>query len=344
MAKFAFDRLACGAALALLAAGAAQATVKDGVDAWQAGNFPKAIAEWRGPADAGDADAQFNLAQAYKLGRGVPADMGQAQALYEKAARQGHEQAQANLGLILFQKGERAAAMPWLLKAADRGEPRAQYVVGTAHFNGDLAAKDWPRAYALMTRAAASGLPQAGKSLVEMDKYIPLGQRQQGMAIARELAAAETAADAAAPPPAAAPTRVASATPAVRPVPLPPAKTPPPPRPQSASAPASPPPPRPAPPPPAPKPAAAPAPKPAAASAAGGGWRVQLGAFGTQGAAEGAWGGFRSLAGFGGLRPSYAKAGAVTRLQAGPLADKAAATRACAAAKSAGKDCFPVAP
>ena len=175
-----------GGAAALLAS-AAGATVKDGVDAWQAGNYSRAIAQWRGPAEHGDADAQFNLAQAYKLGRGVPADMAQAQSWYEKAARQGHQQAEANLGLILFQSGDRRAAMPWIEKAAAAGEPRAEYVLGTALFNGDLAPKDWPRAYALMTRAAAAGLPPAANSLIQMDRYIPVDQRQQGLALARSL-------------------------------------------------------------------------------------------------------------------------------------------------------------
>ena len=31
--------------------------------------------------------------------------------------------------------------MPWIERAADRGDPRAQYVLGTALFNGDLIAR-----------------------------------------------------------------------------------------------------------------------------------------------------------------------------------------------------------
>ena len=57
----------------------ARADVKAGVDAWQAGDYRTAVDEWRPLAIAGDADAQFNLGQAYKLGRGVPADLAQAQ-------------------------------------------------------------------------------------------------------------------------------------------------------------------------------------------------------------------------------------------------------------------------
>ena len=45
-------------ALALMAmAGPAIADVKAGVDAWSRGDYDKAVAEWRKPAIAGDADA-----------------------------------------------------------------------------------------------------------------------------------------------------------------------------------------------------------------------------------------------------------------------------------------------
>ena len=295
---------ACAAAALLLGAGAALADVKKGVDAWHAGNYAAAVKEWRPLADAGDADAQFNIGQAYKLGRGVPADLRLARAWFEKAAHQGHSQAQANLGLILFQEGERKGAMPWIRKAADAGDPRAQYVLGTAMFNGDLVAKDWPRAYALMTRAAAQGLPQAATNLEQMDKFMPLQQRQQGIAFARQM---ETQAAAPAPRPA-------------RPAPATVARTPIPPSQPLRQA-------------------AAPAP------AAGGKWRIQLGAFGTSANAQRHWNMVRGkAAALGALQPQFVAAGAVTRLQAGPLASRAAADKACAAAKAAGSACFPVAP
>ena len=73
------------AAAALMAAPVA-ADVKQGVDAWSAGNFTQAVTEWQLPAENGDADALFNLAQAYRLGRGVPADINRARALYQQAA------------------------------------------------------------------------------------------------------------------------------------------------------------------------------------------------------------------------------------------------------------------
>ena len=192
--------------LALSMLGApARADVKDGVDAWQAGDYQTAVAEWRPLAIAGDADAQFNLGQAYKLGRGVPADLGQAEAWYRRAAKQGHLQAEDNLGLVLFTANRREEAMPFIARSAARGEPRAQYVLGTAHFNGDLAARDWPRAYALTKRASDAGLSIASARLVQLDNLIPLDQRQRGLAMIPDMERSEqrerlAAVSAAAPP------------------------------------------------------------------------------------------------------------------------------------------------
>ena len=166
---------------------AAYADVKSGVDAWERGEYAAAVAQWRPLAIAGDADAQFNLAQAYKLGRGVPVDLAQAEAWFRRAADQGHLQAEDNLGLVLFTANKREAAMPYITRAAARGEPRAQYVLGTAHFNGDLATRDWAMAYALTKRASDAGLQVASARLAQLDTLIPLEERQRGLALVPEL-------------------------------------------------------------------------------------------------------------------------------------------------------------
>ncbi len=188
-------RTAVSLALPLLAASMlaapAHADVKDGVDAWQRGDYQGAVAEWRPAALAGDADAQFNLGQAYKLGRGVPTDLAQAEAWYRRAAKQGHLQAEDNLGLVLFTANRRDEAMPFITRSAERGEPRAQYVLGTAHFNGDLAPRDLARAYALTKRASDAGLGIASARLAQLDSLIPLEQRQRGLAMLPEIEKSE---------------------------------------------------------------------------------------------------------------------------------------------------------
>src|SRR3954469_1688799 len=163
--------------------------VRSGIEAWQAGNYAVAIGNWRPLADRGDADAQYNIAQAYFLGRGVPQNSNLAEQWYERAARQGHEEAQANYGLLLFQKGRRREAMPWIEQAANRGDPRAQYVFGTALYNGDLVPADLPRGYAMMSRAAAAGLPAAVSQLAAMEPHISPEDRARGTQLASALPA-----------------------------------------------------------------------------------------------------------------------------------------------------------
>ncbi|WP_228726845.1 SPOR domain-containing protein [Novosphingobium aureum] len=178
-----------GVSLALLGAFPAMANVKDGVDAWSAGDYAGAVQEWEPLAENGDPDALFNLAQAYKLGRGVAEDRSKSLELYREAAVRGHVQAADNYGLALFQSGEREKAIPYLEASAGRGDPRAMYILGIAHFNGDLVAKDWTRAYAMMTLVRQAGLPQATGALAQMDEYIPLEQRQESVILAQRMAA-----------------------------------------------------------------------------------------------------------------------------------------------------------
>lgn len=271
--------------------------VKAGVDAWSKGDYDRAVAQWKGPAETGDADAQFNLAQAYKLGRGVPVDLARAADLYGRAAKKGHPQAADNYGLALFELGKKVEAAEWLDKSAMRGEPRAQFVLGTMFFNGDAVGKDWVRAYALVSRAASAGLPQASRTLTQMDQYIGVADKQKGIALARRYEAGkaepslitirETAAPAA---PAHAASPAAPLTTAAKPAPTP----------------------------------VNPATQPAVRD---GGWRVQLGAFGDAGNARNLW---AKLGGrFPGRQPYYVKAGSVTRLQVGPFTSQSEAAKAC---------------
>ena len=179
--------MAAGLVAILAFAAPLGATVRDGVDAWSRGDYAAAVAEWQAPAAAGDPDAMFNMGQAYRLGRGVPQDMDRAEQLYLAAAQAGHMQAADTYGLMLFQDGRREEALPYVLAASGRGDPRAQYLVGIAHFNGDLVTRDWERAYALLTLANGTGLPQAGPAIQQMDTHIPLDQRQAGVALSRQI-------------------------------------------------------------------------------------------------------------------------------------------------------------
>lgn len=340
--------LAFGAITGVAVPHGALADVKAGVDAWARGDFPRAVAEWKAPADAGDPDAQFNLGQAYKLGRGVPRDFTRAETLYASAAAKGHLQASDNYGLMLFQRGERAKAMPYIRAAAERGDARAQYIFGLALFNADGVEKDWLRAYAYVSMAQQAGLPQATGALAQMDQNIAMADRQKAVVLAGKLAAESEArrarqvaamdlggmpggaavSDGGAGPLPAPDVRASSRSPSVAAVekaasdaarvaarPATPAKaaTPPPAR-RAAATPSRP---------------------------ASGPWRVQLGAFGVAGNADALWARVKNrpeLAGHGKL---LVPAGKLTKLQAGGFGSQAEANAACARLKSAGFACVP---
>jgi TPR repeat protein len=295
-----------GALLGAVAAPLPAQSVKAGIEAWQRADYAAAVAIWRPLAEKGDADAAFNLGQAYRLGRGVPTNLGAAQTWFERAANKGHVDAQATLGLLLFQNGSQPEGLKWLKAAAEQGEPRALLVYGTALFNGDSVAQDPILGYAYISRAAAQGLAPAKDTLAQLDKLLPLEDRKKGLALAMAKAKA-------APPPG---SKTAKATKsAAKPVKNGEAK-----------------PAKPAPPAAEPKAALAPAP-------ASGNWRIQLGAFSQRGSAEALYKKVAGSAVLAGRQPYYVPAGAVTRLQVGPFASRAAAQAACSALKQA---CFPV--
>lgn len=370
--KLSFLAAFCGVALTVPSS--ARADSRAGVDAWTQGDFASAVKTWQTAAAQGDADAMFNLGQAYKLGKGVKQDLGQAEALFGRAAAQGHIQASDNYGLLLFQRGQRTQAVPFIRAAADRGDPRSQYLLGIGHFNGDIVEKDWIRAYALVSLAQQAGLPQAATALAQMDRHVPMAQRQQAVELASELSSqAETtrarqltAADLGSP--SASPATIAAA-PAIAARGVSPAQASDaagaasraigspatagadyarpapgsvsvwqglPPRVATADQ----------------TPPAAPRPAPAFARSnpgisqpaiiPGGAWRVQLGAFGQPGNADALWNRLKNRPELAGRPRLNVKAGSLTKLQAGGFASAAEARAACDRLSSAWQTCIAV--
>lgn len=282
-------------------------SVNAGIDAWQKADYAGAVAIWRPLADQGNADAQFNLGQAYRLGRGVPANLATAKLWLEKAANQGHVDAETTLGLLLFQNGDQAPALKWLKMAADQGEPRAMLIYGTALFNGDSVTQDPILGYAYVSRANAQGLPAAKDIVAQLDKLMNPDDRKKALEMAETLEKAAGRAMFNAKP-----ADTASAKPSK------PARSP-----KST------------------KPA--PEEKVAAASPgpASGAWRIQLGAFSQRSVAEATYRKVSGNAALAGRSPSYIPFGTFIRLRVGPYASRNAAAAACGALK---QTCFPVAP
>lgn len=158
-------------------------SVTTGIEAWQRSDYTKAVAIWMPLATKGDPDAQFNLGQAYRLGKGVPMDVGAATTWFERAAGQGHVDAETTLGLLLFQNGDQVGGLKWLKKASDQGEARAMLVYGTALVNGDGVPQDPILGYALVNGSAKQGLRPAKQTLEQLDQLLPAADRERALAM-----------------------------------------------------------------------------------------------------------------------------------------------------------------
>lgn len=145
------------------AAGFAPAQATLGTLFAQAKKMDRAVPWWSKAAVQGDAEAQFNLANAYRAGSGVQTDHRTAFLLWTNAAAAGVAAAQTRLGLA-YAKGEGAAVDPieaakWFMVAERGGDAAA--AANARHAASllspvQLAEAEW-RASEWMQRARAKG-------------------------------------------------------------------------------------------------------------------------------------------------------------------------------------------
>ena len=94
----------------------------------------ESIEELRARADAGDAEAQFDLGVLYANGDGVPQDYAEAGRWYRLAAEQGHTGAQSNLGIAYYAgfgvPQDAVESVRWFRLAAERDCPSKDHYSG----------------------------------------------------------------------------------------------------------------------------------------------------------------------------------------------------------------------
>lgn len=191
----------------------AWAGIQSAWTAYRSGDFAQAFAEASGPAESGDADAQFLLGVLYANGEGVATDHAQALLWYARAAEQGHPGAQRNLArrfyfgegvpqdyvtaLGWFQRAaesgdaeamasighmyatglgvltNRAIALQWYRRAAEYGSALGAYYMGRAYERGNGVLADRGRAIRWYGKAAALGDPDAKAALQRLSAIRP---------------------------------------------------------------------------------------------------------------------------------------------------------------------------
>lgn len=111
------------AAVVLVAASSiARADLQAGIDAYFDGDYAMALENLQPAAEADDPIAQFLLGEIYLHGKGVQQDFEQAAAWYERAALNGHPEAQAAIGSLemlgLGVPQHRTSGYFWLIASA----------------------------------------------------------------------------------------------------------------------------------------------------------------------------------------------------------------------------------
>ncbi|MCP5536120.1 MAG: sel1 repeat family protein [Akkermansiaceae bacterium] len=116
-------------------------------------------------ADAGDLEAQWELANDYYTGEKVPRDLGKAFKYYKQAGEQGCGAAQLLVG-ICYYKGEGVVrdlndGAIWMAKAARQGLPEAETCLGIFYLRGEGVDKDPREACRWLKKSATSGRADA---------------------------------------------------------------------------------------------------------------------------------------------------------------------------------------
>ncbi len=162
----------------------------EGMLAAEQGDYEKAFRIFTPLAEAGDAEAQHNLAILYRGGHGVAKDLDKSRQWFLRAAEQGIAAAQYNLG-YMYDMGEGVEqsdryAFLWYRKAAEQGHSLAQTNLGVMYANGSGVAQDLKLAYVWFNLAAAQGYSPAFENRQVLAEEFTEKERESLRALSRE--------------------------------------------------------------------------------------------------------------------------------------------------------------
>jgi len=188
---------------AVLGAAPSWADTAAGMDAFKNKDYQRAFREWKAAADAGQAEAQFDIGVLYAQGLGVRRDLTEAFRWYQKAANQGNAAAEFALGQM-YARGwgvprDQADALRWFQMAnapdadgpptdwtviegygtnqdpkqaaywyrlaAEKGHPEAQFNLGRLYASGKGVEHDEEQALRWIRAAASLGYAPAQADL-----------------------------------------------------------------------------------------------------------------------------------------------------------------------------------
>jgi TPR repeat protein len=137
-------------------------------------DFKRAFFWFEQAANAGVANAAYNLGVLYHQGLGTKADLRKAIEWYTKAADLGHPEAQYNLGIAYIEgvgvDYDPFKANGYFEKAANQGIMEAAYNLGLIYENGLLGKPQPDKALVWYKNAADKGSPEAKAALEQLAK------------------------------------------------------------------------------------------------------------------------------------------------------------------------------
>lgn len=141
-----------------------------GVSAFNAGDYNKALKYWQPLAKNNHPDALYNIGLLYMKGHGVEQNYIQAKEYFKQAAFYGSADAAYNLG-VLYKRGKvghpsSKTAIYWWKQAAEQGHADSQFNYGVMLAYGNGLKKDVPAALQWWNKAAAQGHQDAIQTLV----------------------------------------------------------------------------------------------------------------------------------------------------------------------------------
>ena len=117
-------------------------------------DLEKSVELFRSSAKREHMDSQYELGQAYHYGLGIPKDSLLAKEWYEKAAKQGHANAQNNLAAIYYYANDYSSAYKWFKLAADQNNSTSLEWLVFMYENEDVL-RDSAEAIDCYTKAAS---------------------------------------------------------------------------------------------------------------------------------------------------------------------------------------------
>jgi TPR repeat protein len=189
------DNVVFGLGMLLWGAGLVWGETAAGMEAFKNKDYQKAFREWQASAQAGQAEAEFDLGVLYAQGRGVHRDLNEAARWYRQAADQGNAEAEFALGQMYsrgwgaprdetdalrwfqmandpnsegpptdwavvegygFEQNQEQAAY-WYQLAAEKGHVEAEYNLGRLYAEGQGVRRDQEQALRWIRAAASHG-------------------------------------------------------------------------------------------------------------------------------------------------------------------------------------------